>query len=123
MSDPILGWRIDRADRDRLLAHFEPRYSETIADHVTFGHKSEAPAMPRAEGATVIGRADDGRGVEALVVEVDGTSRRWDGSRYHITWSLAPGREAKESNTVIARHGWEPIEGVPTVGLERAEWP
>jgi hypothetical protein len=123
VAEPILGWKVDRGDRERLLDRFPPKYSETIADHVTFGRKSEAPEMPDAERATVIGRADDGRGVEALVVEVAGTSERWDGSRYHVTWSLAPGREAKESNDVIAERRWEAVEGEPTLGLERAEWP
>lgn len=122
MSGPILGWKLARADRERLLERFAPRYAETVADHVTFGRKGAAPAMPRAERATVIGRADDGEGVEALVVAVCGTSERWDGSRYHVTWSLGPGREAKESNAVIARQGWNPIEGAPTVRLEPAEW-
>lgn len=123
MAAPILGWKIDRQDRARLLARFPPRYAETVADHVTFGRRDEAPAMPRADSARVIGRADDGEGVEALVVEVAGTSDRWDGSAYHVTWSLADGREAKESNAVIARCGWTPVDGAPALGLTRAEWP
>jgi len=122
-SAPILGWAIDRADRARLLGRFPPRHARTVADHVTFGREGEAPALPAAERATVIGRADDGAGVEALVVEVAGTSDRWDGSTYHITWSLGPGREAVESNAVIAEHGWTPVEGRPTVGLTPAKWP
>lgn len=73
--------------------------------------------MPEAERAVVIGRADDGEGVEALVVAIAGSCDRWDGSAYHITWSLAEGREAKESNDVIARYGWQPVEGVPHIGL------
>ncbi len=123
MADPILGWAIDRGDRADLLARFAPRYAETVADHVTFGRRSAAPAMPDADRAMVIGRADDGQGVEALVVEVNGTHDRWDGSTYHITWSLAPGREAVESNEVIARCGWQPVEDRPAVGLKPAEWP
>lgn len=123
MADPILGWAIDRSHRTELLERFAPRYDETVADHVTFGRRSEAPAMPDADRAIVIGRADDGAGVEALVVEVNGTHDRWDGSTYHITWSLAPGREAVESNAVIAECGWQVVEDRPTVGLEPAEWP
>ena len=123
MGDPILGWKIDPADRDSLLARFPPAYSKTVADHVTFGRKSKAPAMPVAERAVVVGRADDGKGVEALVVELDGHTDRWDGSTYHVTWSLEPGREAKESNDVIARCGWEPVDGRPEIGLAPAAWP
>ena len=34
-------------------------------------------------------------------IELDGTTDRPDGSTYHITWSLGPGREAHESNDVL----------------------
>jgi hypothetical protein len=123
VSDPILGWKLGSADRSELLARFPPAYGETVADHVTWGRTSKAPAMPSALGAVIIGRADDGNGVEALVVEVNGTTRRWDGGTYHVTWSLGPGREAKESNDVIAERGWEAIEGRPTVALTAGHWP
>ena len=122
MSDPILGWKLDLAGRAELLARFPPVYAETVADHVTFGRKSKAPAMPTAGRATVVGRADDGRGVEALVVEVNGTTGRWDGGTYHVTWSLDPGRKAKESNEVIVAQGWQPVDGRPGAGLIPAEW-
>lgn len=122
MSDAILGWKIDPANREELLTRFPPTYAEVVADHVTFGRKSKAPAMPDAECAVVVGRADDGDGVEALVVEVNEETDRWDGSTYHITWSLGPGRKAKESNDVIAERGWEPIEGRPEVALKPDEW-
>jgi hypothetical protein len=120
---PILGWRIDRVDRERLLALVPPRYAETVADHVTHGRKDAAPPMPPVASARIVGRADDGEGVEALVVTLDGSSDRWDGSTYHITWSLGPGREAKESNDVIAAHGWQLLSGLPEVGLTPEEWP
>lgn len=122
-NEPILGWKLDPDDRGALLARFPPRYPRTVADHVTHGRKSEAPPMPRVGQAMVIGRADDGRGVEALVVALNGTSDRWDGSTYHITWSLQEGREAKESNEVIAARGWRPIADGARVGLAPAEWP
>ena len=122
MSDPILGWKLDLAGRAELLARFPPVYAETVADHVTFGRKSKAPAMPEAGRATVVGRADDGSGVEALVVEVNGTTGRWDGGTYHVTWSLGPGRKAKESNEVIAAQGWQPVAGRPGAALIPAEW-
>lgn len=123
MSDPILGWKLDARERAELLARFPPTYAETVADHVTFGRKPEAPPLPQADHAVVVGRADDGSGVEALVVEVGGTTSRWDGGIYHVTWSLSPGREAKESNDVIAERGWQPVEGRPSVRLTPAEWP
>ena len=47
-----------------------------------------------------------------MVVEIDGTTDRPDGSTYHITWSLGAGRAASESNEVIRAHGWRPVEPV-----------
>ena len=44
------------------------------------------------------------------VVSLGGTTDRPDGSTYHITWSLADGREAKESNDVLRDRGWEPFD-------------
>ena len=58
------------------------------------------------DGGFVVGVADDGAGVQALVVEIGGTTRRPDGSTYYITWSLGPGRRAVESNDVIRQRGW-----------------
>jgi hypothetical protein len=122
-ADPVLGWRLDPEDRDALLGRFPPRYPNVVADHITFGRVSEAPTMPIHRSARVIGRADDGEGVEALVVELGGEAARWDGSSYHMTWSLAEGRVMKESNDVIAARGWDPIDDGPKVAIEPAEWP
>lgn len=121
-ADPILGWRLDPEDRAALLERFPPRYPTVVADHVTFGRASQSPVMPVHRSARVIGRADDGTGVEALVVELGGDASRWDGGTYHMTWSLAEGRTMKESNEVIAARGWEPIEGGPKFAIEAAEW-
>ena len=54
----------------------------------------------------MVGVADDGAGVQALVVEIGGTTRRPDGSTYHVTWSLGPGRRAVEGNDAIRDRGW-----------------
>ena len=113
MSDDntVIGWKLDRDQRLQLLERFAPTYPDAVADHVSLkSHLPADAAPPPAVSCRIIGRADDGEGVEALVVEVGGTSRRWDGGTFHITWSLGAGREAKESNDVIAARGWEPAE-------------
>lgn len=99
------GWLVDPEERQQLLQRFPPRYAEVVAHHVThtFGDRQAKP--PTETSGEVVGIADDGEGVQALVVRIGGTTDRWDGSTYHITWSLAPGREARESNDVL-RHGW-----------------
>ena len=107
MPERIVGWLLDPEDRDRLLALFPPAYGNVVAHHVTLGLGTEAALpLPRETEGIVVGSADDGAGVHALVVEMSGTTRRPDGSAYHITWSLADGREAVESNDVLRSRGW-----------------
>ena len=108
----VIGWKLDPGEREALLARFPPRYPEAVADHVTL-QKTEAPLPPDVT-AKIVGHADDGQGVEAMVVAIDGTTDRPDGSTFHITWSLAPGRRAKESNDVLKERGWDPLgEPIP----------
>ena len=107
----VTGWKLPRDERERLLHRFPPKYDEVIADHVTLrsGATSDTP-LPRKPGARIIGRADDRESLEGLVVELDGTTDRPDGSTYHITWSFGPGRKARESNDVLRERGWSPID-------------
>jgi hypothetical protein len=110
----VIGWLVDEPQRPALLDRFSPIYQRVIAHHVTLrsGVPESEPLAPDVT-AVIVGEADDGKGVQALVVEIDGTTDRPDGSTYHITWSLADGRDAKESNNVIRDHGWTPRERVP----------
>jgi hypothetical protein len=107
-----------------MLARIEPTYPNVVADHVTLAAKvaPEAP-LPDAVSAEAIGRIDDGRGVEALVVAVDGTTARPGGGTYHITWSLGPGRRAKESNDALAAGPWQPLPEPIALELTPARWP
>ena len=56
------------------------------------------------------------------MVELDGTTDRPDGSTYHITWSLGPGRTARESNDVLRDKGWERLPERVAVTLEPARF-
>jgi hypothetical protein len=106
-------------DRDSLLAAIPPAYPRVVARHVAL-EGSEPPDFPlpgEAEGF-VVGVADDGAGVQALVVEIGGTTERPDGSTCHITQSLAAGRDAVESNHVIGERGWTPTPQRHRVRLE-----
>ena len=122
-GDSVVGWKLERAGRGELLQQFPPRYKNVVADHVTLRSRVQDDSpLPEEQHCEVIGRADDGKGVEALVVRIGGTTDRPDGSTYHITWSLAEGREGVESNDVIAELGWEELELVMPVKLEAARW-
>ena len=106
----VIGWKLDRGERDALLERFPPRYADPVADHITLQTRSHHKPLPPQTQARIIGRADDNKGVEAMVVELDGSPNRPDGSIYHITWSLAEGRRAKESNDVIRAKGWQDFD-------------
>src|ERR1043165_5648263 len=106
-----IGWELDPAQRRELLQQFPPRYAKVDADHVTLRTRvAEDSALPDEDLGEIVGRVDDGRGLEALVVAIDGTTDRPDGSTYHITWSLEPGREAQQSNDVLAERDWTPLD-------------
>ena len=123
-GDSVIGWKLDRGQRKELLQQFPPKYRNVDADHVTLrtGAAAEAP-LPEETQAEIVGRADDGRGVEAMVVSLGGTVDRPDGSIYHITWSLEPGRRAQESNDVLAARPWTPLDLPMPVKLAPERWP
>ena len=107
------GWALDPEQRKIFLTLFPPSYERVIAHHCTaeFGVTSDHP-LPTADHGEVVGVADDGQGVQALVLSIGGTTERPDGSTWHITWSLAPGRKPVESNQVIRTMGWEPTKPI-----------
>ena len=118
----VIGWKVDRAERDALLERFPPRYPRAVADHVTLETEAERKPLPPEVQAMIVGRADDGDGVEAMVVTIDGVTDRPDGSTFHITWSLAEGRRARESNDVLKDRGWAPLEAAVPVTVTPARF-
>jgi len=121
----VIGWKLDRTQREQLLRRFPPRYADAIADHVTLRSNARGDPIPGPVEAQIVGHADDGDSLEAMVVTVDGTSDRPDGSIFHITWSLdgSKGRRAKESNELLKQGGWEKFEAPIPVKVEPARFP
>jgi len=119
----VTGWKLPRDERDRLLQRFPPKYEDVIADHVTLRvGATPATPLPRKPAARIVGYAHDGSGLECLVVDLDGTTDRPDGSTYHITWSLGPGRKARESNDVLRDRGWQPLDRPVPIELDPARF-
>lgn len=109
----VTGWKLDRRDRAALLERFAPEWPDVIADHITLDADADRDdPLPTATAGEIVGVVSDGAGLQAMVVAIDGTTDRPDGSTYHITWSLdrRRGREAVESNDVIAAQGWRPLD-------------
>ena len=122
-GDTVTGWKLDREQRVELLQQFRPRFRNVVADHVTLqSDASEEAPLPQETDGEIVGRVDDGRGVEAMIVSIGGTTDRPDGGTYHITWSLEDGREAKESNDVLAGQRWVMLDLPMPVRLEPARF-
>jgi uncharacterized protein YjbJ (UPF0337 family) len=114
----VIGWKLDPSERFVLLGRFAPRYARAVADHVTLAtNMSPDTPLPAPCSATIVGEADDGSGVQALVVAIDGKTDRPGGGTFHVTWSLSPGRHAGESNDVIASFGWSPLAEPVAIAL------
>jgi hypothetical protein len=106
---PVIGWKLDEAERPGLLERFPPLWPDIIADHITLSADvSASDPLPQECSAEIVGSISDGQGLQALVVAVGGSTGRPDGSVYHITWSLdrSRGRKPVQSNEVIADLGW-----------------
>lgn len=113
LKESYIAFELDGKDRNHLLSIFPPKYPNVIAHHITYQFgvpkNSELPDQPG--DMNVIGYVDDGKSIEALVVEINGSVKRPDGGIYHITWSLdrSQGRKPVHSNNLIAEKGYEQI--------------
>ena len=117
----MIGWKLNREERRKLIERFRPKFRNVVADHVTLAARVPADsALPQETEGEIVGRADDGSGVEAMIVRIGGTTDRPDGSTYHITWSLADGRRAKESNDMLAAQKWAMFDQPIPIRLEPA---
>ncbi len=121
----VIGWKLDRGEREQLLQRFPPRYANAIADHVTLRTNAERDPLPDSVDAAIVGQADDGDSLECMVVTINGTTDRPDGSTFHITWSLdkSKGRKARESNDLLRDKGWQRFGRALPVTLEPARFP
>ena len=114
----VIGWLLADDDRERLLEQFPPKFEKTVAHHVTLRTDAENEPLPPDVRAAIVGRTDDDEGVGAMVVAIDGTTDRLDGSTYHITWPLGAARRARESNDVLKDRGWEELDHPLPIRLE-----
>ena len=120
----VVGWKLDRSQRKELLERYRPRYPTAIADHVTLQAHAPDPQLPPDVDARIVGHADDGDSLEVMVVEVNGTSDRPDGSIFHITWSLdaSKGRQPRESNDLLQAREWEKFDEPIAILVESAQF-
>ena len=104
------AYQLDFKQREDLLKQFPTRYPRVVADHITVrfgGNHLPLPEMP--EKAEIVGMADDGSGLQALIVRVNGNLVRQDGSIYHITWSLDPNKQTPPELDSTPNQTYKPV--------------
>ena len=107
---------LDGRSRRFLRKTFPPKYPDFIGHHITmkFGVPKDTPKPSQPKTVEVVGhKYDDERGVEALVVAVNGKTKRPDGSTYHVTWSIDKSKGAKpvHSNNML-KGGFDKVDPI-----------
>lgn len=88
------AFTLSQETRQALLNRFPPKYATLKADHITHRFGAEdLNDLFHPKTVEITGTVDDGYGLQALVVKVNGQSNKPDGRPYHITWSLDPTKE------------------------------
>lgn len=99
------SYQLTPKTRKYLLDRFPPKHTKVVAHHIThkFGVHSDTKPPLHAD-IKVVGYHNNPEGLEALVVSVDGSVDRPDGSVYHITWSLDPEKfKPVDSNKLVRK--------------------
>ena len=101
-------YELDKESKAMLMEMFPPKYPEAKYDHVTIcmGDINAIPPKP-AQKVEVVGIADDGNGIEVLIVNINGTPLRNDGKHWHITASYDSSKLAPASFDIFAKPGKE----------------
>lgn len=102
-----VGYELTENSRQKLMDMFPPKYSRIFGHHITtkFGTNNPNDIPEYTEDTMVVGYADTGDGLEALVVTINGDSKKEDGNFFHITWSLNPEKyKPVDSNKVVENY-------------------
>lgn len=95
------AYKLTEKARKTLYLLFPPTYPDFIGHHITerFGvpEGTSAPKVPKL--VEVVGYINNGDGIEGFLVEVNGSSDRPSGGKYHITWSINRDKGYKPVNT------------------------
>lgn len=105
MKKGYLAYEVPLLVRDELLQKFPPHFPEIIGHHITlvYGIPKPEQCPTSVADVRVVGWAKS-VGIEAFVVEVNGSIEREDGFLFHITWSLdrSLGKKPVDAKQVIS---------------------
>ena len=90
---------------------FEQKFSKAYYDHITYclGKPENMNDFMLGTSFKVVGYACNDR-IEALVVEVNGSTVRPDGKTFHITLSYDDSVASPKDSNILLQNGWEPVE-------------
>jgi len=108
-SRKYLAFKLTEASRKEILGYFKPKYKRIDCDHITVAYNITEEIKPLIENLKnasleVVGY-QYGEGVDCVAVEVNGSTKRPDGSIYHVTLSVKGGHKPEESNAVLKAQG------------------
>ncbi len=112
------GWLVE--NRSHVLARIFPRFPDVIAHHVTHAIMRKKETLEQYgltdEVGVIVAEVYNDK-IQAVIVEINGSTIRPDGGHYHITWSLDREAGAKpfDSNILIAESGFEPTMRIPVI--------
>ncbi|KAL0232858.1 hypothetical protein GEMRC1_011605 [Eukaryota sp. GEM-RC1] len=111
-------YRLPADQRQSLLSMAPPKYPDVVAEHITYEFNVPESIPPAVTNAYIVGYAA-ANGVEAVVVEINGSIVRPDGMWFHITYSLdkSQGRTAIQSNNLLM-DGWMDLRQKVPLELE-----
>jgi len=106
------GYLLSEKDRNKLLKKFPPKYPDVILHHCTVKFPAYSnDQLPTGKTFAVVGYCNAEKGLECLIIEIDGSVHRADGSINHITLSIDKSKGIKpvHSNEAIKKFGYDPI--------------
>ena len=114
LTEAYTAYVLKKKSRNQLFQKFPPKFPEKIAHHITkqFGVPSNTPHPSMPKSIKVVGYASNDK-IEALIVEINGSTQRPGGGTYHITLSLDREKGAKpvHSNNLI-QNNWERVDPI-----------
>jgi len=125
LGKKYLAFVLDKKSHDKLVSSFPPSFDTVFCHHITIKFNGldleDVEKFVDITRASVVGYIAD-EALEALVVNLGSTTKRDDGSIYHITHSLTKGkRKPVDSNKLLKSKDYVPVPHIAISGEVKLE--
>lgn len=97
-----IAYQLTKNSKSELLSMFKPSFSNVVCHHVTYKFGVQPTLnLPRHKEGYIVGYKKSS-GIEAFVVEINGSIYRPDGRLYHITFSHDDKHKPVHSNILLS---------------------